>query len=76
MTVKRTHIKVIANAKKAEVKETIDGLKVKVSAPAVNNKANKAVVAILADYFKIKPKQIKIVNGLQNPKKTIEIESN
>lgn len=76
MTIKRIHIKVIANAKKAEVKETDSGLKVKVNAPAVNNKANKAVVAILADYFKVKSKQIRIVNGLQNPKKTIEIESN
>lgn len=67
-------IKVIANAKKAEVKETEEGLKVKVNAPAVNNKANKAVVAILANYFSVKAKQVKITSGLHNPNKTIEIE--
>lgn len=67
-------IKVIANAKKAEVKETEEGLKVKVNAPAVNNKANKAVVAILADYFSVKAKQVKITSGIHNPNKTVEIE--
>ncbi len=74
MTTKTIHIKVIANAKKAEVKEVENGLKVKVNAPAVNNKANKAVIAILADYFSVKTKQISIVSGHQNPNKTIEIE--
>ena len=73
---KTIQIKVIANAKKAEVKEIENGLKVKANAPAINNKANKAVIAILADHFQVKPKQVKIVNGLQNPNKTVEILDN
>jgi uncharacterized protein (TIGR00251 family) len=73
MSIRKIQIKVIANAKKAGVKEVENGLKVKVNAPAVNNKANKAVLAILADYFSVKEKEIKIVSGLHNPVKIVEI---
>lgn len=74
MEVKKIEIRVIPNAKKAEVKESkAYGLKVKVNAPAVNNKANKAVIAALSDYFKVKKGQIKIIKGEHSSNKTIEL---
>ncbi|MEX0810973.1 MAG: DUF167 domain-containing protein [Chitinophagales bacterium] len=51
-------IKVIPNAKKPEVSEFGNGLKVKVNVPAEGNKANKAVIEILAAYFSVKPVQV------------------
>ncbi len=66
-------MKVIPNAKKAEVIEEKDFYKVKVNAPAIEGKANKAVIKSLADYFKIKPKQISIIKGEKNSLKTIAI---
>lgn len=66
-------VKVIPNAKKAEVIEEKDFYKVKVNAPAIEGKANKAVIKSLADYFKIKPKQISIIKGEKNSLKTIAI---
>lgn len=66
-------VKVIPNAKKAEVIKEKDFYKVKVNAPAIEGKANKAVIKSLADYFKIKPKQISIIKGEKNSLKTIAI---
>jgi len=71
--VKVIQVKVIPNAKKAEVIEEKDFYKVKVNAPAIEGKANKAVIKSLADYFKIKPKQISIIKGEKNSLKTIAI---
>jgi uncharacterized protein (TIGR00251 family) len=71
--VKVIQVKVIPNAKKAEVIEEKDFYKVKVNAPAIEGKANKAVIKSLADYFKVKPKQISIIKGEKNSLKTIAI---
>ncbi len=42
-------------------------------APAVDNKANKAVIKIVAGYFNIAPSRIKIIAGLKSKKKILEI---
>ncbi|HLC38814.1 MAG TPA: DUF167 domain-containing protein [Patescibacteria group bacterium] len=67
-------VKVIPKAKLNTVKETEDGLKVYLTKPAQKNKANKALVEILADYFKIKKSQITIQKGEKSRHKIIEID--
>ena len=66
-------IKVVANAKKNLVKEEGNALKVYVSAPAVDGKANKALIELLAEHFDVRKNQIEITKGLQSRNKTINI---
>lgn len=67
-------IKVIPNAKKDEIVETHEGLKVKTHAPATDGKANKAVINIIAGYLGVKSSQIKIIRGERSRKKVLEID--
>ena len=70
----RLDIKVIAGAKKNLVKKTEGGvLIVYLAAPANNGKANKALVDLLAENFKIAQSQISIIKGLKSRHKTINI---
>ena len=50
------NVRVIPNAKKNSVSEERGRLRVHVSAPAVGGKANKVMIEVLAEYFKIKKK--------------------
>ena len=48
-------IKVIPNAKKNEIVENSDNfMRIKISAPPVNGKANKELIKFLAKHFNIK----------------------
>lgn len=71
--VKQIKIKVIPNAKKNQVMEDSGKFKVYVNAPAVDNKANKALVEVLADHFGIRKSRIKIIRGDRAREKTVEI---
>ena len=71
---KLINIKVIPNAKSNEVIEEVDSIKVKVNSPAIGGKANKAVIKVLADHFKVKKSQISIVKGEKNRNKRIQIQ--
>ncbi len=48
-------------------------IKAKVNLPRENGKANNALVNLLAEYFAVKPRQIKIISGKLLPKKIIEV---
>ncbi|WP_461834263.1 DUF167 domain-containing protein [Desulfothermus sp.] len=59
-------------------KNSIEGvyqncLKVKISAPPVDNKANKEVINFFSKIFKTKKSQIQIVSGQKNRKKLLII---
>jgi hypothetical protein len=73
-TVMNIDIKVIAGAKKEWLKQEDGRYKVYLRAPAVEGKANKALVNFLAEYFKVRKNQIEIIKGLKSPRKTISIE--
>jgi uncharacterized protein len=64
-------IKVIPNARKSSVELEDGRLKVKVSAPAVDGKANEAVIKALADHFKVRTSQVKIVKGDKSREKVV-----
>lgn len=64
-------IKVIPNARKHEIIQENNRLKVKVNAPAVDGKANKAVIKLLAAHFNVKERQISIIKGEKSREKRI-----
>lgn len=67
-------IVVIAGARVVGVIAEENGLvKVKVTAPASNGRANEEAIAALAEHFKVKPSQISIKRGLKNRHKLISI---
>lgn len=67
---KNLEIKVIPNAKRNAFK---DG-KVYLTAPAVEGKANRALIEFLAEHFNIKKRQIKIVKGLRSRNKVVQLD--
>lgn len=75
-------VKVIPNAKQNEVVDDAFDLlgarilKVKVNQPPEDGRANKAVIEILADYFKVKKSAIVIITGETSRNKIIEIKDN
>jgi uncharacterized protein (TIGR00251 family) len=50
-----------------------DGIKVKVTAPPVEGKANEALIRFLARVFGISPSCIEIIKGLHSRQKTLRI---
>lgn len=66
-------MRVIANAKRNEVIKEADLFKVYLNAPAVEGKANKALIGVLADYLAVKKSQISILKGAKNRFKIVEI---
>jgi len=72
-------IKVITHAKKSEVvADDIDLfgariLRVRISQPPEDGKANKALIELLADYFKVKKNSLRIIAGEKSTHKVVEI---
>lgn len=71
------HIVVHAKENKVEKLEDLfsgNSYKVYVNAPPEDGKANKKVIELLADYFKVAKSQVKIIKGEVSRNKIIEIE--
>ena len=66
-------IKVIAQAKKNAIKDEGGILKVYLTAPAIEGKANKALIALLADKYNVSKGQIEIIKGLHSRRKVVNI---
>ncbi|MFH1777757.1 MAG: DUF167 domain-containing protein [Candidatus Omnitrophota bacterium] len=66
-------VKVIPNAKKSEVKKENKFYRIRTTFPAVDGKANKAVIVLLSEYFNVKKNEIKIIRGEKSRKKLVEI---
>jgi len=70
----RVSVKVQPKASKEEVIEGDDGsLKVYLKAVPTDGKANKALIEILARYYKVKKAAIQIVTGKTTRNKIVEI---
>jgi len=67
-------IKVTPNARKPRVVQEEGILKVYVNAPAVDNKANDAVIKVLATHFKVRKSAVGIITGFRSRQKTVRIE--
>ena len=70
----RFPVKVVPRAKKIGLAPGADGvLVVKVREPAEDGRANDAVVAALAEHFKVKPRAVTIVHGYASRRKLVEV---
>jgi len=70
----RYNIKVVPNAKQNKLVEEQGRLKVYLTAPAVEGKANKALIIFLSEHFRVKKSKIAIIKGLTTRNKLVEIE--
>ena len=69
-------VKIIAQAgRQAFVLDKSGILKCYLVAPAVDGKANKALIGFIADVLRIPKKSIEIVSGLISPRKRIAIDT-
>ena len=69
----RLSVKVIPQAKKDRIVEEPGRLKVYLTAPPVDGKANEALIEVLAARFKVKRSQVKIVKGQKGRLKIVDI---
>jgi uncharacterized protein (TIGR00251 family) len=70
----RLEVKIIPSAKKNAMNLEVNPIKIYLTAPAVDGKANKALVDFLSSYYKITKNSISIIKGLKTRYKTINIE--
>ncbi len=70
---KRIKVKVIPNAKKNKVLEENGEFKVYVKDSPIDGKANKALIELLAQHFKVKKGVVRIIRGEKSREKVIEI---
>jgi uncharacterized protein (TIGR00251 family) len=67
-------VNTIPNSKKLEIiKISENSYKIKVDVPALKNKANKRLIEILSEYFKVSKSSISIIKGLKSRNKIIKI---
>jgi uncharacterized protein len=66
-------LKVIPGAKNNRIIEEAGRMKVYLTAPPVEGKANEALVAFIAEHFHVKPRQVEIIKGLKSRNKIINI---
>jgi uncharacterized protein (TIGR00251 family) len=66
-------VKVIPNARKERIVDEDGLLKVYVTAPALDGKANKALIDLLAEHFDVKKRDVRIVKGEKSREKVVEI---
>ena len=69
----KINVKVITNSSKDSIEKTSEGLKVHLKEKAVKGKANKALIEMLAEHFRKRKSEIKIIKGHTSNKKTLEI---
>ena len=67
------NVKVVPSAKRDVVKETSGPMKVYVTRPSADGKANQAMIRLLADKFNVSKSAIEIIRGEYSPRKTIKI---
>lgn len=70
------NIKVIPNSSRNELVKEDERIRLKITAPPVDNKANKFVIEYLAKYFKIPKSSIQILRGNTSREKTLLLEVN
>ena len=72
------YIKVIVKASmKSEeiVEKTKDHFEISVKEKAKNNMANRKVIELIAQYFKVTQNKVRIINGHHHPHKLLIIEN-
>ena len=68
-------LKVIPGAKKDLFKEENGLVKVYLTAPPLDGRANEALVRFLAEHYGVKPSAINIIKGLKSRNKVVNIKT-
>jgi uncharacterized protein len=68
-------VRVTPRSSQNKIVQAGDIYKIYVHESATDGKANKAVIAIIADHFKIKKSMVRIIQGSTNRNKLILIET-
>ncbi len=75
MTEAKLRLRVQPRAKKDEVAGLVgDAIRVRVSAPAIEGRANEAVIELLAKTLKVRKGQIRLLRGATSHDKVVSIE--
>jgi hypothetical protein len=75
MSTAKIAVRVQARARRNEIVAVRDGaLIVRVSAPALEGRANRAVCRLLADHLDIAPSKVAIIKGERSRDKLIEVQ--
>lgn len=69
----KIQIKVKPNSRVEEISQDGDIFQVRVKELPKEGKANKAVIKLLAEYFKVPQHSVRVVSGLGSKNKVIEI---
>ncbi len=69
----RINVRVVPNAKRERAVDEPGRLKVYLTAPAVEGKANSALIEFLAERFGVKKNRVSIIKGLTSREKVVEI---
>ena len=69
----KIQVKVKPNSKTEEISQKGDSFIVKVKEPPKEGKANQAVINLLAEHFSVPKSQVRILSGLKNRNKVIEV---
>ncbi len=67
-------VKVKPNSKTEELSQEGNSFIVKVKEPPREGKANQAVIKLLAQHFGVPQSQVRILSGLRNRNKVVEVE--
>ncbi len=67
------NVRVVPRAKQNKVVAEAGRLKVYLTAPPVEGKANEALIEALAEHFGVKKRQVRLVRGEKGRDKTVEI---
>ena len=71
-------VKVVPNSSRTQITGTLGQppthLKIKVAQPPEDNRANRAVIALLAETLGIAPSQISLISGHTHPRKTLQLQ--
>jgi len=68
-------VRVTAGVKRESIEKLSDDhFKIGVKEPAQKNRANKRVIELLAEYFRVPVHRVRIVNGHHHPSKLISID--
>lgn len=68
------NVKVIPRARKNQIKKEENCWKVHLTAPAEKGKANRLLIKLLSQEFKVKKNQVRIVQGEKSRYKIVQIE--
>lgn len=69
----KIQVKVKPRSKTEELDCQGDSFTVKVKEPAREGKANQAVIALLAEHFRVSKSKVRILSGFKSRQKVIEI---